>query len=116
MADKRCYNKREATQYFGINLSSFQTYIEPELEGKGIKIGSCLVYEAYDLDMAWEAFKKKAKGNASAPISPPKRLSPVPPKKARGRSKEAMASPESSSAAWNAAVKTVLEKGKRRKS
>ena len=58
MADKRSYNKKESIQYFGIDLSAFETYIEPELDGKGITIGTCLVYEAYDLDKAWEAFKK----------------------------------------------------------
>jgi hypothetical protein len=115
MADKRCYNKSEAIQYFGIDRSSFETYIEPELEGTGIKIGDCLVYEVYDLDTAWDAFKKKARDTAAASISPAQTPRPAPAKKAKGRSKEAMPSPHSSSVAWNAAVTKVLEKGKPRK-
>jgi hypothetical protein len=115
MADKRCYNKSEAIQYFGIDGSSFETYIEPELEGAGIRVGDCLVYEAYDLDRAWEAFKKKASGAASVPGSPAQTPAAAPPKKAKGRSKEATPSPHSGSVAWNAAVTKVLEKGKSRK-
>jgi hypothetical protein len=115
MADKRCYNKSEAIQYFGIDRSSFETFIEPELEGMGIKLGDCLVYEVDDLNRAWEAFKKKARDTAAASITPAKAPRPAPPKKAKGRSKEAMPSPHSSSVAWNAAVAKVLEKGKPRK-
>jgi hypothetical protein len=115
MANKRCYNKTEAAQYFGVDLGAFVKYIEPELDGKGIKIGRCLVYEVRDLDIAWEAFKKKAKSSSSGPVGHPQAPSQVAPKKARGMSKEAMPSPQSGSAAWNAAVKHVLEKGKPRK-
>jgi hypothetical protein len=59
MTGKRCYNKTEATQYFGIDIDAFETYIEPELEGKGIVIGNCLVYEAREIGGAWDDFKKK---------------------------------------------------------
>lgn len=110
MTNKRSYNKKEAVQYFGIDLSAFETYIEPELEGKGITIGTCLVYEVYDLDKAWETFKKKAKRKASSPTSPPQAEAQAPTKKARAPLKGAMPSPEKSSAAWNAAVKKVLSK------
>lgn len=115
MADKRCYNKSESIQYFGIDLSSFETYIEPELEGMGIKIGDCLVYEAYDLDKAWDAFKKKSRETALASPSPPQTRPAASSKKAKGPSKEATPSPHSGSIAWNAAVTKVLEKGKPRK-
>lgn len=113
MTDKRCYNKKEAVQYFGIDLSAFETYLEPELDGKGIAIGTCLVYEARDLDMAWDAFKKRAKRDASAQTNPPQPSAPA--KKARAPMKGAMPSPESSSAAWNAVVKKELAKGKPKK-
>jgi hypothetical protein len=114
MADKRCYNKSEAVQYFGIDRSSFETYIEPELDGTGIKVGDCLVYEVHDLNKAWEAFKKKAR-DTSASISPADVQAAASPKKVKARSKETTASPHSGSDAWNAVVKTVLEKGKARK-
>lgn len=115
MTGKRCYNKKEAIQYFGIDLSAFETYIEPELEGKGIAIGTCLVYEARDLDMAWDAFKKKAKRDAAAAATPAPAPSPAAAKKPKVQVKGAMPSPESSSAAWNAAVKKVLAKDKSKK-
>lgn len=115
MADKRCYNKSEAIEYFGINRSAFEVHIEPELEGKGIRVGSCLVYEARDLDLAWEAFKKKAKAKASALPRQRAETSETPLKKIKQRSREPMPSAESSSALWNAAVKSVLEKDKTKK-
>lgn len=115
MTGKRCYNKKEAIHYFGIDLGAFETYIEPELEGKGIAIGTCLVYEARDLDMAWEAFKKKSKRDASALANPAPNPSSASAKKPKVQLKGAMSSPESSSAAWNAAVKKVLAKDKPKK-
>lgn len=115
MTDKRCYNKKEAIHYFGIDLSAFEAHIEPELEGRGIAVGTCLVYEARDLDMAWEAFKKKAKRDAATPTSLPQVPSVPSAKKPKAAVKGAMPSPESGSAAWNAAVKKVLAKDKPRK-
>jgi hypothetical protein len=115
MTDKRSYNKSEAIQYFGIDINAFETYIEPELAGKGIAIGTCLVYEARDLDTAWEAFKKKAKRDASVPTIPPQRESQASIQKTRAPLKGAMPSSASSSAAWNAAVTKVLAKDKPKK-
>jgi len=115
MTGKRCYNKKEASQYFGIDPGAFETYIEPELDGKGIAVGTCLVYEVRDLDMAWESFKKKARRDASASAAPAPGPSPASAKRPRVQLKGAMPSPESSSAAWNAAVKKVLAKDKPKK-
>lgn len=114
MADKRCYNTNEAVHYFGIDLDAFKTYIEPELEGKGIHVGSCLVYEADDLDKAWAVFKKKAKATASAPSAPHQSSFEAQPKKTKERSKEAMPSAHLSSDAWNAAVTKVLNKPRKK--
>jgi hypothetical protein len=115
MVIKRCYNKSEAGQYFGIDLNSFETYIEPQLAGMGIAVGDCLVYEVDDLDRAWDAFKQKARATASASVAAAQPPAAAPQRKSKARTKEATPSPNSGSDAWNAAVKKVLEKGKARR-
>jgi hypothetical protein len=111
MADKRCYNLREAVQYFGLNRHSFEAHILPELKGKGIRVGACMVYEVRDLDIAWEAYKQKLAAHAAAAPTPQSAAGAT---SRSGRRSKVMTSAESGSAAWNAAVTKVLAKGKAR--
>jgi hypothetical protein len=114
MAEKRCYNLNEAMHYFGIDRNAFKTCIEPELEGKGVHVGTCLVYEAGDLDKAWDAFKKKAKASAATAVPSSQSSSDAVPKKTKARAKEAMPSANLGSDAWNAAVTKVLNKPRKK--
>jgi hypothetical protein len=57
VTDKRCYSTAEAMNYLGIKRRSFEKHILSRLEGKGVRIGTCLVYEVRDLDAAWDDYK-----------------------------------------------------------
>jgi hypothetical protein len=57
MLTKRCFNFAEAMAYLGIKRRAFHTHILPLLRGKGVRIGTSLMFEALDLDAAWERYK-----------------------------------------------------------
>jgi hypothetical protein len=55
--DKRCFNKAEAMEYLGIKRRAFETNILPLIQDKGVRIGTCFVFERLDLDAAWDSYK-----------------------------------------------------------
>jgi hypothetical protein len=57
MVTKRGYTTGEALTYLGIKRRAFERHIQPLLRCKGIRIGTCIVFDVSDLDAAWEAYK-----------------------------------------------------------
>ncbi|MHA6905446.1 hypothetical protein [Ralstonia syzygii] len=55
--DKRLFNTQEAMAYLGMKRKAFDTLIAPVLKGKGVKVGTSILFERCDLDAAWETYK-----------------------------------------------------------
>lgn len=66
--EKRCYTTSEAMAYLGVRRRTFDTVFKPLLAGKGVRVGTSVVYEKLDLDQAWETYKEQ-QGSARA-VSP----------------------------------------------
>lgn len=58
--EKRCYNIGEALTYLGVKRRSFEVHILPQIRHKAIRIGTSVVFERSDLDMAWDRYKINA--------------------------------------------------------
>lgn len=60
MIEKRGFNRQEAMTYLGIKRKAFDTHIRPRVPA--VRIGSCLVFERFDLDRAFEEYKAERNG------------------------------------------------------
>ena len=55
--DKRGYNCREAIAYLGIKRRAFEIHFRPYL--KGIRLGTAVVFDRFDLDRVLEEHKDR---------------------------------------------------------